>query len=87
MITAGGFWAFPPLIVGLISVLAAILTLFIRNARIASLSKYCALASLCLGIAGTTMGLYQAGAAPHAEEVPVAMLMSAIGISARPQMD
>ena len=84
MVTAGGVWAFPPLIVGLISVLAAILNLFLRNARIASLCKYFAFASLCLGIAGTAMGLYQAGSAMgtlNAEKVPVSMLMSAIGIA------
>ena len=46
MVTTGGVWAFPPLIIGLISVLAAILNLFFRKACIASLSKNCALASL-----------------------------------------
>ena len=84
MIEEGGMWMYPTLIIGIISVLTALTHLGIRNVRIANFSKYFAFASLCLGLAGTTMGLYEAGKAMvvlDAESATNSMVMIAIGVA------
>ena len=84
MIAEGGLWMYPTLVIGITSALTALVHLGIRSPQLASLSKHFAFASLCLGLAGTTMGLYQAGKAMamlDAEVATCSMMMNAVGVA------
>ena len=83
MISDGGMWMFPALIVGVMAVLVAGFNLIKRSSSLAGAAKNFALATFFLGFAGTAMGLYAFGQTSGSEATS-AIALTGFGVSFAP---